>query len=582
MGKNKFGKIIVDNFNVGDYSKIAKCPVDTVIDDNGNNILHIMAGQLDETGFRELHGKSGYTFHIAINSVNNAGMTPCHIAIDALDRNNSDDHDFIAMLENMGCDLSIPDANGMVVEANYEEIENKQFFEKLDAEIADGIKRLADNTKRMITEVNNNPAFSKSLAMSLTLEHSNKNKNNNGPKFARDGPKFARDDPKFTMRDANDNCESEDCTTEVAGVVFASRERDIADDSEIDENNRLTFHRANDITSADNSEITMISIMDGTRRIVKQVGGYNDAYTITETENAYSSEMYGGADIDSVERLLRETSDTIRRMPESKENMNRNIPSDHIDRDDNQLAFDNSSEFDVSSVPDDSENLSLSSSATGSSDRGSQNNQNHRIKTLNRMLGIYNNSVETGRNIPKRMINPKYRVSFNSSDVSSSELAMDNERVRNEEIDNIRRELLTTIQNHMEVDEKEGRFLRQVINRTLQDSDESLRGFKNDEARTNAMAKIINDKKKLKAYLQKLDLDAIRDAMNEKRAENEKRRQEKEKSKKNRNDKDKGKKTNKDGTSEKQSRVSRNLTKKKFKGGVSSHGRYLLSDEFIP
>lgn len=168
-------------------------------------------------------------------------------------------------------------------------------------------------------------------------------------------------------------------------------------------------------------------------------------------------------------------------------------------------------------------------------------------------------------------------------------------RPRDEKTDELYRSFIKKIQDLLDVDEDTARLYRSIIKINIVKLNPELRGRENDTLKVKEMEKILENKNKLKSYLDKIDIEATRREMKERQEEGEKRRAERNAKRGNKNNREAPKTETDVQTSETEStgRKTRrkknddlttdttNIEKKSKKQSRVVDNGYLQSDEFL-
>ena len=110
---------------------------------------------------------------------------------------------------------------------------------------------------------------------------------------------------------------------------------------------------------------------------------------------------------------------------------------------------------------------------------------------------------------------------------SDSEMTQERpRRKRNEKVDEIYRSFVKKIMDHLGVDEKTAKTYRSAIKIVIKRQNPELKKPENDGLMTHEMEKIIEDKKKLKNFIEKIDMNEMEKYMQEQKENAEKRKQE--------------------------------------------------------
>ncbi|XWV25242.1 hypothetical protein QJ856_gp0530 [Tupanvirus deep ocean] len=195
----------------------------------------------------------------------------------------------------------------------------------------------------------------------------------------------------------------------------------------------------------------------------------------------------------------------------------------------------------------------------GSNNKGSNNNR----KSNNRgSMGTTGSSVgwestneddnnTTGRSRNSRSRNNRkygsdYDFDKESADIVESRQMFDYpnmfttpDRPRDTQVDDMYRSFVKKIMDLLGVDEETAKFYRSAIKINIENSNPELKKRENDALKVKEMESIFENKAKLQATLDKIDMDTIKKYMGERREENERRKEERRKERENRS-KDRG------------------------------------------
>ena len=445
-------KKIFRHFGDGEYDILAKCRLELKLDNEGNNILHLMAKYLDYDGFKELYDHNPKHFFSALDAYNDAGKTPAHLALESLLKKNNSDHSIIFLLKSMGANIKKPSRNGDVIETeespNTNDDSNKNVM-SLDKQIKSKLEKLFGITgnddsgskengiKLMTKSEKNDDSGSKENGLKLLMNYYNSKKHHMNDNFDKKNPYITVDDLK------NGNI-----PTEL--------------DTEIDE----------------------IAIIISGKLLQKDV------------ENIGKDNMIGGDnftdDLDDVQNELDNSTEDL---------------DDVLNELGNMGNTDDLSDYELERIiQSDTETETETETELESPDYNTKPERNTK-----RNIILREERYVSDRYVPKRMINVNYDTSL-----------FPPERIRDPEANELFKSFLGILSDKLNISEDEARFYRAVINRKIQDDNENLRGFKNDLAKAKEIEKLLKNPKKLKAFLNEIDLEKIRKEMNARRAEREK------------------------------------------------------------
>ncbi len=120
----------------------------------------------------------------------------------------------------------------------------------------------------------------------------------------------------------------------------------------------------------------------------------------------------------------------------------------------------------------------------------------------------------------------------NNSWLTDSDEYTNQERPRDEKADEMYRSFIKKIMDLLGVDEETARLYRSVLKINLENNNPELRKRENDALKIKELENLMENKKKLQAALDKIDIEKIKKFMEERRKEGEKIREERKKQKK--------------------------------------------------
>lgn len=225
-------------------------------------------------------------------------------------------------------------------------------------------------------------------------------------------------------------------------------------------------------------------------------------------------------------------------------------------------------------------------------------------KSSNRKLNRSDNSSSIeSTNVARVSKKKPVKVNFYRSDDNDDDIFDDNtsyedefwenqdrpRQPRDEKVDEIYRSFLKKIIELLGVDEETAKFYRSAIKINLENSNPELKKRVNDALKVKEMEPLFESKSKLKAVLDKIDMNQIKKQMSEKKEEGERRRAEAQKRREEKQKNFSGKKTNNTTSSSEKTTTSNSMTtsteppktKGRAKKAKVSENGYLKSDEII-
>ena len=228
------------------------------------------------------------------------------------------------------------------------------------------------------------------------------------------------------------------------------------------------------------------------------------------------------------------------------------------------------------------------SNKNGNNSNKNGNKNNNRNKYDNDDIDLIDNyDIDAIDNYGKYGLNSRYNDRYdNDDDVDAMENYdnMNQDRPRDVKSDETYRSFVKKIMDNLDVDEETAKFYRSALKINLEKANPELKRRVNDSLKIKTLEDLINNKEKLKAALDKIDLDQIKQYMTERKSEGDRRRQENEgKPKENRSNRgtreQSTNKTSDDTITPEPS--DKKIRKKKITNQKIAKNGYLLSDEII-
>ena len=480
-----------------------------VDDGQGNTIIHDKAKKLDKEGLESLRINNPELFtYENMNMTNNKGETPLQLAMMTIEEQNIPSHEFIEYLINLGANPDIPDAKNRVLandsqnKSIYNNTTNQRTIEKLNDNVKKNIKALTqliepEPKTTTAPPANTNVDFIKKIQD----YYASISKSLFGKTAQSGGRRRNKRDRNIYNLTEEDDMVTDNNDSFVIGDNDKNRLVDDYDRENLDNKNNNNNNNYNNMFYGGASEDDMNTLSD--------IGTFND-YTI-EDDNM----------MDNVNEDTNDDESVMLIGGENRNNRKTKSFNDSWDSDDFRFNSDSDSSFgDDTNVINDT------------------NYDDVKTDVFDIDVGPDFTETETeSRYERSNRFNPNvnYFDSDNTDDIIDEErydtysAIFNQNRPRNEKVDEIYRSFLQKIKDLLGVDDETARFYRSAIKINIEQNNAELRKRENDELKIKEMESIFESEAKLRATLDKIDMPAIKKYMEETREEAERRRAERNK-----------------------------------------------------
>uniref|UniRef100_A0A6C0LSQ9 Uncharacterized protein n=1 Tax=viral metagenome TaxID=1070528 RepID=A0A6C0LSQ9_9ZZZZ len=145
----KTGAEILDMYVNGKIDELTKCDLSIPIDTRGNNLLHMLASNVDLKVLKKVSENPKCTTYTIVNRVNYDGDLPIHVAMNT-DNSLENKHEFIDFLVNKcGARTDIPNRRGQIIELEKSQLNSEEFnkemseLSQLNHEVVKNLRTLA-------------------------------------------------------------------------------------------------------------------------------------------------------------------------------------------------------------------------------------------------------------------------------------------------------------------------------------------------------------------------------------------------------------------------------------------------------
>ena len=562
------------------YDKLAFSDLKQSVNNNGDTVIHIIAGNLDKAVFELIlqFNPNAITYDV-INMPNKKLELPIHKAMETLLSNNYKNHDFINYMVNvLGANPDIPDANDRIV--SFETNCSKYIYDSDD----DRIKKLNDvviNNIKNLTKLAESKVEELSSALTQNLESKNTS-NNNNIEFIKDITNYYA-----STREMNKQQKLQSLTQmggyngrRIIKNYYSDDLSEIGSNDSFKTNKKNQMIRNYDIKNEGSNMTTHMPtqknnlgewkkrnfINSGSK--IRMIGGnyfekrnkiiHDEEKLRLEEEKVRNERLIGGNDNSETRRREKELrTKRLKILSERKHLLGGNKIRVELDLSKNNqtggdIDYDimNNSDYVKGGTNEDNEdnedNKDDDKKMENRKDNNKESTENEDDDT--NMVGgkrkkYYKNESEELNNLfssdvkfsesklkskSKSNKRPKSELSDEDEDESGHNMFYTNsqERVRNEKVDEIYRSFVKKIMDLLGVDEETARFYRSAIKINLENSNPELKKRENDERKIKEMENIFENKKKLQETLDKIDMNKIKKYMAEKKEEGERRREE--------------------------------------------------------
>lgn len=528
------------------FESLAKCDLLQSINKNGDTVIHVMAKNLDKAAF-ELLMENGANIKEVINVPNNNEITPLHYAMDSIDQYPQKwANDFITyMIKNLGANPEIPDDKGRVI-SSATGTQSKSIYDTLGSQNH-------PSSKDIIGSQNPPPTSSKDIITGNLASLTNlvKKKSIIPPSTKEDidfvkeitalyapaknsvggnnGSKTNNDIRKMTETGKNDS--------------FIINERD--KNKWIDEYNREKF----DAVETGHERFDYSNMNDPRVKKENQYMRYQNTLENTEDRvkkdwNLNSEEMNNWKSEKNMnQRLFNNNTNPLQggRNKRTNKTANRGSKSffDNWKTDDFDLNTTNNSEQDDYDRKYFQKRVGKNKSSFNDEWATNDFTDNDEESTDSNKFNFRGSNIFDSDEIDDN----QFEDSLSSDkDYSGILAAQDRPRERNKEVDEIYRSFVVKIMDLLGVDEETAKFYRAAIKINIERNNPELQKRINDAIKIKEMEEIFKNKEKLNATLKKIDMDQIKEIMEERRKRREQFLEERQKNRESKPNKKKGRK----------------------------------------
>lgn len=505
-----------------EYKNLAFSNLKQPINNDGDTIIHILAQNLDKAGFELIlqYNPKAITYDI-INFPNKKAELPIHKALEYIQLIKQSDQDFIDyMIDRLGANPDIPDANNrIIVRSNNNNTKHNTIMYEVDEKINKLNNAVVANIKNL-TELNDN-----------VLDQNSKSQSSS--KYIG----FIKDITDYYGTAMNKNL----LNSSIGGYLGKRRILNYFPDhdnlTETGNHNSFVARDKNSMQTKYNLNKTMTG-----RTEQERINKKETKLKLME-EKIRNKRLLGGSDNDD----LRNQEKNIRTKLEHLQNNKRNLfgGTEHdsvIDFVGGKKKYNdvwNSEDLDklFNTKSRNSKKMGTNNNFVNTRDRARRSNYrgantsdsiNNRNRLSSKKITTNDNQSNTYHNT-KKIDSRKTRSHDRHSDDRYSDdrySEQDRPRKRNKETDDIYRSFAKKIMDLLGVDEETAKFYRSVIKINIEESNPELKKRVNDALKVKEMESIFENKNKLQATLDKIDMEKYKKIMARKKEENDKLREE--------------------------------------------------------
>ncbi|AGC01859.1 hypothetical protein H012_gp604 [Acanthamoeba polyphaga moumouvirus] len=467
---------LLNLYFTGQYNKLANSNLSQPIDQNGNTIMHVIASNLNKNALESILKQNPNAItHNIINTPNNKSELPIHKAMESVQKSNSN-HDFITyLIERLGANPGVPDANNRII------VTNQGNF----------------NNPNNITNPNNpnNPNNFRNPNNPNNLNNPNVNQNDN--KINQLNNEAILNFQKFTKMAENK-----------LGEISPGIKKALGDMG-ISSNNLTRLAK-----EAENRIGQIIPDLKKSSNITYNMKGNN---------------TFSGGQLDQEKRNI-EAIKNLNRFYLGQNKNNLNINNSFVATNKSKL-LNNYNQNQYSDRLRNEQEFIRNSRLVGGENNNRNNNNNNIIggrsnnifddddeEYFANAFRVRNNDVSDNEDDIDLDINTRQISNFRDSISNQSR-----PRPRNTAVDETYRSFINKIMDLLGVDEETARFYRAAIKIEIENKNPELRGRRNDELKVKEMERIFADRDTLQKAIDDIDMDKIKQTMEERRAYREKR-----------------------------------------------------------
>ncbi|AVL94713.1 hypothetical protein ma327 [Moumouvirus australiensis] len=466
---------LLNLYFTGQYNKLANSNLTQPIDQNGNTILHVIASNLDKNALESILKQNPNAInHNIINTPNNRSELPIHKAMESV-QNSKSNQDFITyLIERLGANPGIPDANNRIIVTN---------------------KNNLNNQGNLINQINPNKQDDNKI------QQLNNEAIINFQKFTKMAENKLGEISPGIKKALGDMGISSNNLTKLAKEAENRIGQIIPD---LKKSSNITYNmRGNNTLSGGQ--------YDQEKKNIEAIKNLNRYYLGQNKNNLNINNSFVAT---NKSKLLND--------------LNQNQYSDKLR---NEQEFIRNSRL-VGGYNNNNNNNNYNNNNNNNNNNYNNNNSNNIFggKSNNNVFDeddeeyfanvfrVRNNDVSDSEDDVDLDINTKQVGNFR--DLISNQ---SRPRPRNTTVDEVYRSFINKIMDLLGVDEETARFYRAAIKIEIENKNPELRGRRNDELKVKEMERIFADKDTLQKTIDDIDMDKIKQTMEERRAYREKR-----------------------------------------------------------
>ena len=522
-----------------DFKSLADSDLKQPVNNDGDTIIHIMSQELDKNGIETLLMYNPYaiTYEI-INMPNKKSQLPIQKAMASIERVKQNTYDFITFMIRLGANPDIPDAKNRIivpdikntgsVYENFPSVQEDQRkqadIEKLNNTVINNIKSLTkmiDSKSGRDDRNDTDVDFVKKIIelykpkQGQSGGYNNKRRTNNFMDDSKDLTESGEND-SFVVNDTNrkNRWIDEYDRTFTNGKIF----KDQFDYSNM--NDQMVVRNNKNITSKMQAENEMVGgwKLNDNELSRRESEMLRNQFLLGGMKNANYDKNNNGMydDMNNGTKNTNRNSDTNN----NRNNDMNNRYNDFLDHDinDTLVGGKKTKGKKIKSFVDDWRTDDFNF------DHSTSRIDSERPNTETSELNIFDDDdeIEEEKFSDSDMDNDVY----NYSNVLANQ---DRPRKQNTKADDIYRAFAKKIMDLLGVDEETAKFYRAALKVNIEENNPELKGRENDEVKVKEMENIFENKAKLQAALDKIDMDKIKKIMKDRKEEWERRMEERKK-----------------------------------------------------
>lgn len=580
---NKHIPNIISLYEQKNFKSLAGIYLGMPIDSYGNTIVHIMAKNLDKDAFQEILKYNNTAFNYSIiNKPNKKNEFPLHVALESTEKNDISNYEFIKyMIDILGANPEIPDNKNRIIVINndnkndtHNQFSMNEKIKNLNKTVINNIKNLTmlinkknnsnyKDTSRDMT-MNSNTNFIKDIVYHYNelLTHPNNKQNivdigtkqpfnhvvnnnllpyhnnnltsqygnilpypNNNP-LRQFSNNFRGGNNESKQNNYNDVFKLPD---DVKRNIYNNNDNDMFGGAKKTQTNKKSTSKKSTSKKSPIKKTTK----NPNRKKMKNIK--NDKYNISSDDSS-DDNLFGGNSSDFEKINIFNSSDNNDRY---NAHSNTNNNKTDTDSNTNNKTNTNNNKTDTESNTNNKTNNNKSNTSKNN-DRRIDNNTDKNINDSDTDIKKKNKSKDKYGDYDEKFDyadNSFYEwieSNDNSDDDYDHKNDHKNDRIRHKreksekqkKIDDIYRSFIKMIMDFMNVDEDKAKLYRSALKITIEEAHPELKGRQNDELKVKEMENIISNKEKLVSALKKIDLDKIKNKMEQLKSDAEKKRAE--------------------------------------------------------